>query len=99
VLCATVRGSPVVTVDETSWRVAAGPQWLWAFVTADTTVYAIHPGRGLAQAASLIGPDYAGDLTRSSDTDELLRDYVRHWACLYQSTVRRRPSSKVTTGL
>ena len=50
-LCATVRGSPVVTADETSWRVAADLQWLWAFVTPETTVYAIQPGRGLAQAA------------------------------------------------
>ena len=33
-LCATVRGSPVVTVDETSWRVDAELQWLWAWVTA-----------------------------------------------------------------
>ena len=33
-LCATVRGSPVVTVDETSWRVDADLQWLWAYVTA-----------------------------------------------------------------
>ena len=32
-LCATVRGSPVVTADETSWRVDADLQWLWAFVT------------------------------------------------------------------
>jgi transposase len=29
-LCATVRGSPVVTADETSWRVDADLQWLWA---------------------------------------------------------------------
>jgi transposase len=61
-LCATVRGSPVVTVDETSWRVDAGLLWLWAWVTAETTVYAILPGRGLAQAASVIGLDYAGVL-------------------------------------
>jgi transposase len=61
-LCATVRGSPVVTVDETSWRVDALLEWLWAWVTADTTVYAILPGRGLAQAASVIGLDYPGVL-------------------------------------
>ena len=51
-LCATIRGSPVVTVDETSWRVEAVLQWLWVWITPDTTVYAILPGRGLAQAAS-----------------------------------------------
>lgn len=61
-LCTTVRGSPVVTVDETSWRVDAGLQWLWAWVTATTTVYAILPGRGLAQAASVIGLAYPGVL-------------------------------------
>ena len=61
-LCAAVRGSPVVTVDETSWRVAAVLQWLWVWATAETTVYAILPGRGLAQAASVIGLDYPGVL-------------------------------------
>jgi len=61
-LCATVRGSPVVTVDETSWRVDADLQWLWAFVTPETTVYAIQPGRGVAQAARVLGLDYAGVL-------------------------------------
>lgn len=61
-LAATVRGSPVVTVDETSWRVDAGRQWLWVWVTPDTTVYAILPGRGLAQAASVLGLDYPGVL-------------------------------------
>ena len=63
-LCATVRGSPVVTADETSWRVDADLQWLWAFVSPETTVYAIQPGRGLAQAAHVIGVDYAGVLQR-----------------------------------
>jgi transposase len=63
-LCATVRGSPVVTVDETSWRVDAVLQWLWVWVTPTTTVYAILPGRGLAQAASVIGLGYPGVLQR-----------------------------------
>jgi transposase len=58
----TVRGRPVVTVDETSWRVDAQLQWLWTWVTPETTVYAILPGRGLAQAASVIGLDYPGVL-------------------------------------
>ena len=57
-----MRGSPVVTVDETSWRVDTVLQWLWAWVTPATTVYAILPGRGLAQAASVIGLDYPGVL-------------------------------------
>ena len=35
-LCEQVRNSPVVTPDETGWRVAAISHWLWAFVTPET---------------------------------------------------------------
>ena len=57
-LCATVRGSPVVTADETSWRVAADLQWLWAFVTPgdDRLCHSARPrpraGRGASSAAT-----------------------------------------------
>ena len=59
-----VRGSPVVTADETSWRVDADLQWLWAFITPQITVLAIQPGRGLARAAHVSGVDDAGVLQR-----------------------------------
>ena len=29
-LCSQVRNAPVVTPDETGWRVGAIPHWLWA---------------------------------------------------------------------
>jgi transposase len=81
-LCATVRGSPVVTVDETSWRVDADLQWAWAYVTADTTVYAIQPGRGLAQAAAVIGLDYAGVLQRDGWQSYRCFTAAAHQTCL-----------------
>jgi transposase len=81
-LCATVRGSPVVTADETSWRVAADLQWLWAFVTPETTVYAIQPGRGLAQAAHVIGVDYAGVLQRDGWQSYRQFTQAAHQTCL-----------------
>jgi transposase len=81
-LCATVRGSPVVTPDETSWRVAADLQWLWAFVTPETTVYAIQPGRGLAQAATVIGADYAGVLVRDGWQSYRQFTQAAHQTCL-----------------
>jgi len=81
-LAATVRGSPVVTMDETSWRVAADLQWLWAAVTPGTTVYAIQPGRGLAQAAALIGHDYAGVLVRDGWQSYRQFTRARHQTCL-----------------
>ena len=63
-LQATVRGSPVVSPDETGWKVAAHLEWLWAFATPDTTVYAILPGCGFEEATSVLGADYAGVLMR-----------------------------------
>ena len=59
-----VRHSPVVTPDETGWRVNAIRHWLWAFTTAQTTVYAICDGRGFDDAATVLGPDFAGVLVR-----------------------------------
>lgn len=81
-LCTTVRGSPVVTADETSWRVDADLQWLWAFVTPETTVYAIQPGRGLAQAAHVIGGDYAGVLQRDGWQSYRQFTHAAHQTCL-----------------
>jgi transposase len=81
-LCATVRGSPVVTIDETSWRVEAGLQWLWVWVTPNTTVYAILPGRGLAQAASVIGHDYAGVVQRDGWHSYRYLTAAAHQTCL-----------------
>ena len=43
--------APVVTPDETGWRVGAKPHWLWTCVTPETTVYAICPGRSFDDAA------------------------------------------------
>jgi hypothetical protein len=77
-----VRGSPVVTADETSWRVEADLQWLWAFVTRETTVYAIQPGRGLAQAAHVIGVDYAGVLQRDGWQSYRQFHQAAHQTCL-----------------
>jgi transposase len=57
-----VRRSMVNRLDETGWRVAAHLEWLWVCVSEDVTFYTILPGRGFAQAASILGADYAGFL-------------------------------------
>ena len=81
-LCAMVRGSPVVTVDETSWRVDADVWWAWVYVTAAATVYAIQPGRGLAQAAHVIGLDYPGVLQRDGWQSYRCFTAAAHQTCL-----------------
>jgi len=61
-LVQAIRGSPVVYPDETGWRVGGRSAWLWAVTNGRETVYAIHRGRGFAEASSILGEDYAGIL-------------------------------------
>ena len=63
-LCKQIREAPVVTPDETGWRVGAVRHWLWVFATPDTTVYAICPGRGFDDAVTILGADFDGVLVR-----------------------------------
>jgi hypothetical protein len=58
------RRSMVSGVDETGWNVAAQLQWLWVAVSEQVTFCDILPGRGFDEAASLLGADYEGWLTR-----------------------------------
>jgi transposase len=81
-LCATVRGSPVVTPDETGWKVGGHPYWLWAFATPTTTTYAIEDGRGFAQAARMLGADYAGVVQRDGWAPYRQFVHAAHQTCL-----------------
>jgi transposase len=81
-LCAQVRGSPVVTPAETGWKVGGHPYWLWAFATPDTTTYAIEDGRGFAQAARMLGADYAGVLVRDGWAPYRQFTQAAHQTCL-----------------
>jgi transposase len=77
-----VRRSPSVTPDETGWRVGGQLWWMWAFSTAQVTVYSIQPGRGFEQAALVLGADFAGFLVR--DGWSIYRQFVQalHQSCL-----------------
>jgi transposase len=57
-----LRQSPVVWLDDTGWRVAAHPQNLRVLLSEQVTVYVIEPHRGYAEAAAILGEDYAGFL-------------------------------------
>jgi transposase len=77
-----VRRSPSVTPDETGWKVGGKLWWMWAFSTSQVTVYSIQPGRGFAQAASVLGADFAGFLVR--DGWSIYRQFLQalHQTCL-----------------
>ncbi len=89
-LCATVRGSPVVVPDETGWKVAARLWWLWVFATPDTTVYAIQPGRGFAEATTVLGDDCAGILVREGWAPYRRFTAATHQTCLAHLLRRAR---------
>jgi transposase len=81
-LRAQVRQSEVVSPDETGWKVGGRLHWLWAFATPDTTVYAILPGRGFAEAASVLGADFPGALVRDGWSPYRRFDQALHQTCL-----------------
>lgn len=76
------RDAPVVSPDETGWKVGGLLYWLWAFATPTVAVYAILQGRGFDQAATVLGEDFDGDLAR--DGWAPYRRFVRagHQSCL-----------------
>ena len=81
-LCEQVRNAPVVTPDETGWRVGAVRHWLWAFATPDTTVYAICPGRGFDDAITVLDADFDGVLVRDGWAPYRRFDHALHQTCL-----------------
>ena len=81
-LCARVRGSPMVSPDETGWKVDDDLQWLWAFATPETTVYRIQPGRGFEEAAAVLGADFAGVLVRDGWPSYRQFTAAAHQTCL-----------------
>jgi transposase len=54
------RSSTLAHIDETGWKVEAQLRWLWAVVTEQVTFCEILPGRGFAEAAAILGAEYAG---------------------------------------
>lgn len=79
-LVESLRESPVVYPDESGWRIGGLGAWLWAFTNQRETVYSIQRGRGFAEAASVLGEDYAGVLVADG-----WAPYRRFTAATYQT--------------
>lgn len=77
-----IRGSPVVYPDETGWRIGGLNAWLWAFTNRRETVYSIQRGRGYAEAASVLGHDYAGVLGADGWAPYRRFKHATHQTCL-----------------
>ena len=81
-LVAAARTSMVNHLDETGWRVAGHPEWLWVAVSEQVTLYAILPGRGFEQAASILGEDYEGFLNHDGWAPYYRFTRAYHQTCL-----------------
>lgn len=92
-----IRGSTMVTPDETGWKVGGRLWWLWAYATPELTVYAIQPGRGFEQAAAVLGEDFAGKLVRDGWIVYLQFDQALHQTCLTHLLRRSREMIEVAT--
>lgn len=61
-LIMTLRGSPAVFADETSWYVGDPKWWLWVFTNAETTAYVVDRQRAARVPLEVLGPDFRGTL-------------------------------------
>lgn len=78
----SLRKSPVVYPDESGWRIGGLGAWLWAFTNRRETVYSIQRGRGFAEAASVLGKDYAGALVADGWAPYRRFTAATHQTCL-----------------
>lgn len=81
-LCDQIAEAPVVTPDETGWRVGGQSAWLWTVTDPRTTVYAIERGRGADVIGSLLGDGYAGVVVRDGWAPYRQLDNARHQRCV-----------------
>lgn len=85
-----IRASPVVSPDETSWKVAGRLQWLWAFATPSVILYAIQAGRGVPEAAAILGADFDGVLVRDGWAPYRQFESAGHQTCVAHLVRRGR---------
>lgn len=84
-LVAALRASPVVSPDETGWRIDGERGWLWVFVGNAVTVYdiAVGPGaRGFDTAAAILGEDYSGVICRDGWAPYRRFEQATHQSCV-----------------
>ena len=86
---AKLKNSPVITPDETGWRIGGGTVWLHAWVGADgVTCYHIDRQRGCDALQRLLGIDWSGTLVHDGWASYDAFEEACHQQC--QAHVLRR---------
>jgi transposase len=91
------RRSTLAHIDETGWKVEAQLRWLWAVVTDQVTFCEILPGRGFAQAAAILGAEYAGWLIHDGWRVYYKFLQAAHQSCVAHLIRRCRDLAEVAT--
>jgi hypothetical protein len=83
-LLAEARASPVVHLDETSWREEGRHGWVWTLATPTVRLFRCSTSRAGAVARALLGPDSGGVIVSDFSTayDQLDGRHQRCWAHL-----------------
>ena len=89
--------SALAHMDETGWKVEAQLRWLWAVVTEQVTFCEILPGRGFAEAAAILGADYAGWLIHDGWAVYYKFLKAAHQSCVAHLIRRCRDMAAVAT--
>jgi transposase len=91
------RRSVLAHIDETGWKVEAQLRWLWAVVTDEITFCEILPGRGFAEAAAILGAEYAGWLIHDGWAVYYKFLKAAHQSCVAHLIRRCRDLAEVAT--
>jgi transposase len=88
-LVQSIRTAPVVSADETGWKVGGTLRWLWVFVTPQVTVYRIMDGRGYDEACQVLGEAFSGTLVRDGWAPYRSFQLATHQTCIGGHLIRR----------
>ena len=77
-----VRAGPMLSPDETGWRVGGNRAWLHVAATREDSYYMITRGRGTAEATALIGIGYRGRIVRDGHPSYRVFSRAKSQTCL-----------------
>jgi transposase len=85
-----IKASPVVTPDETGWRIGGQPAWLHAWVGERATGYAIDPQRSADALERVLGVGWDGVLAHDGWSSYDRFEEATHQQCLGHMLRRAR---------
>jgi transposase len=77
-----VRSSPMLSPDETGWKIGGHKAWLHVAATREESYYMITRGRGTREATDLIGIHYGGRIVRDGHPSYRVFENARSQTCL-----------------